>query len=96
MKKNGLCGNCRFLDQAVFQSGQQRRYCSKFYVELKSEAIICKWYQPTDQPSLQDMYNSAWIITKNKKAGFVKSECNWDIPKGDEIRRHYRNPDSPD
>ncbi|MEK6886217.1 MAG: hypothetical protein AABW88_00110 [Nanoarchaeota archaeon] len=88
-----LCQDCRFLDKTIFKNKTGRAYCRKRYENLSSYAIACRQYQSLSEPSLDDMYKSAWIITKSNKAGYVSPSFEFDKPEKEHIRRHYEEED---
>ena len=93
MKAKTLCQDCRFLERTVFDGNKGKAYCKKLYERLKSYAIKCRHFQDINQPTLDDMYASAWILTKSRKAGYVSPTLIFDEPKNDEVRRHVKDED---
>ena len=89
-----LCQNCRFLESTEFVGGRGKAYCKKLYQFLHSYAVRCRQYQDIRQPSLDDMYQSAWILTKSKQAGYMSPTLNFDAPKeGSDVRRNVNDSD---
>ena len=87
-----LCNNCYYLEQVDFGDGRGKSYCRKLFEHLKNYAIRCRHYQPINQPSLNDMYQSAYILTKSKKIGYITPQLTFDEPE-DKVRRHIDDGD---
>ena len=87
-----LCKECRFLEETVFSNNKGKSYCKKLYLSLREYAIRCRHFQPVNQPAIEDMYQSAWILTKSRQAGYVSPTLNFDEPE-DGVRRHVRETD---
>ena len=82
-----LCKGCRFFEYADFESGKTYAYCKKLFIHLRSSAIHCRYFQPKNQPSIDDMYSGAWILTKSKEAGYLSPTLGFSEPEKRRIRR---------
>lgn len=78
-KDKTLCGTCRHLIRAKFGATEKVR-CWSLEINLTRYAKSCTSYRLRDEPTMQDMYAMAWILTKEKNIGFERTESKFVRP----------------
>ena len=59
-----MCQTCRFANRALGPAeSQEFEYCQRFGLRILMPVIQCSVYDDKRNPSLQNMYDSAWYLT---------------------------------
>ena len=72
-QKESPCLTCWGFTHAKFKNTEIMR-CSTLEKDLSSLSEQCNRFEKRDGPSLPDMREMAWILTKSNKAGYIKPD----------------------